>query len=295
MTGRVDPSSGGMRGATGRANRGDGSHRSRLLSSRGKVPAAHRIARCPVSQVIPGNTQGPADVCGVMLRRVPLVHRCSSSSHQARTRSARRVFQRLGAPAGPRARRGRVRDGCGRAATGRSVVVEGVQHVVVSVVGERGVDDLTVVRRRGPRRSRRWAFEREQAVEHVDGRVDRRSNRTALGLAVPPAAVEALGEDAIDDRFDVDAEVGTGRDGAPVDARLVAPTCTSGRGRGAAGSAACASSPSTAGSVTPPVVAREARPAGPQPVVVLEGEQLRAQPSCSTRPARARPRRRARR
>ena len=60
----------------------------------------------------------------------------------------------------------------------------------------------------------------EGAFEHIDRRVERRAHRTELGLAVPPAVVESFVEYPLDDRRDVDPDVGAGLDRAPVDAGL---------------------------------------------------------------------------
>ncbi|MCB9673322.1 MAG: HAMP domain-containing histidine kinase [Alphaproteobacteria bacterium] len=59
-----------------------------------------------------------------------------------------------------------------------------------------------------------------QAVEHIDGGVERRADRAVLGLAIPTAVFEALAEEAVHDRSDVDAQGGARLDGAPVDAGL---------------------------------------------------------------------------
>src|SRR5882762_8706039 len=62
------------------------------------------------------------------------------------------------------------------------------------------------------------AFELEQAIEHVDRRVEGGPHRSVLDLAVPAAVIEALGEDPLDDRRNVHAEVGPGLDRPAVDA-----------------------------------------------------------------------------
>ena len=203
-------------------------------------------------------------------------------------------------------------------------VVERPQHVVVPVVREReargtpGSTTSPVLLRRNRLRSSRYSspprraslhrggpagrpLELEQPVEHVDRRVERGPHRPVLGLAVPAAVVEPLAEDPLDDRGDVDPEVGAGLDRPAVDARLdlavevplpgVLPaavlgderrslagrTPTPGRARGAAGSAACASSPSTVARVR-----RRCRPPGSRrrpshsPSAILEREEAGA-------------------
>ena len=121
-------------------------------------------------------------------------------------------------------------------------VVEGAQHVVAPVVREREVEILRVddfaralateqvaleqvllpaaaglIHRRGPAGR---ALELEQAVEHVDRRVERGAHRAVLDLAVPAPVGEPLTEDPLDDRGDVQSEVGAGLDRPAVDARL---------------------------------------------------------------------------
>ena len=125
---------------------------------------------------------------------------------------------------------------------GRPEVVERAEHVVVPVVGERELEIGRLCNFAGAlaaeqaaleqvvlTRSTRGAdlvgttgrsLEREQTVEHVDRRVERRSHRPVLGLAVPSAVLESFAEDAIDDRRDVHAEVRAGLDRPPVDAGL---------------------------------------------------------------------------
>jgi hypothetical protein len=63
-------------------------------------------------------------------------------------------------------------------------------------------------------------LELEQAFEHVDRRVEGGSDRSVLDLAVPATVIEPLAEDPIDDGSDVDAEVRPGLDRPAVDARL---------------------------------------------------------------------------
>ena len=141
----------------------------------------------------------------------------------------------------------------------------------------------------------------EQTVEHVDRGVERRAQRAVLLLAVPAAVVHPLAEHALDQRLDVDAEVGARLDGATVDARLdlavevallvVLPAsvlrdqcdrlssavrrgvepeqlqrlqCVHGGG------------PRLGFPAAPPIVAGEAGTAVPEPVRVLEPEQPRA-------------------
>ena len=122
-------------------------------------------------------------------------------------------------------------------------VVEGPQHVVVPVVGERelevgGVGDLTGAlaaeqpaleevllaaapgRDDGVRCAGRRPLVLEEPVEHVDRAVERGAHGSVLGLAVPAPVGEPFAEHALDDHVDVGAEVGAGLDRAPVDARL---------------------------------------------------------------------------
>ena len=61
---------------------------------------------------------------------------------------------------------------------------------------------------------------REQALEDVDRRPERRHRRAVLDLAVPAAVRELLAEEPLDQRRHVHAEVGAGRDDVAVDARL---------------------------------------------------------------------------
>ena len=63
-------------------------------------------------------------------------------------------------------------------------------------------------------------LELDQPVEHRDRRVERGAHRPVLDLAVPAAVGEPLAEDPLDDRRDVDPEVGAGLDRPTVDARL---------------------------------------------------------------------------
>ena len=64
------------------------------------------------------------------------------------------------------------------------------------------------------------AFVRDQSFEHTDGRVERRSNGAAFGLAVPPAILELFSQQPRDDWIDLLAEVHAQRDRTAVDARL---------------------------------------------------------------------------
>ncbi|MEZ5284867.1 MAG: hypothetical protein R2712_08675 [Vicinamibacterales bacterium] len=50
--------------------------------------------------------------------------------------------------------------------------------------------------------------------------MERRADRSVLGLAVPAAVLQLLAEQTFDDGGDVQAEVGAERHGAAVDARL---------------------------------------------------------------------------
>src|SRR3954447_20997880 len=200
-------------------------------------------------------------------------------------------------------------------------VVEGAQHVVVPVVGEREVEVLglhhvaralapeeapleqvllaaapNVADRSGPTGR---ALELDQAVEHVDRRVERRPHRSVLRLAVPAAVAEPLTDDAFDDRSDVLAQVGTGLDGAAVDAGLdltlevglavVLPPPVLGDERGGPASGlrrrvetedlqrledVHRRRPGLTG-ILPAVAGGEAGAARPQPVRVLGREQLR--------------------
>src|SRR5215213_8211757 len=60
----------------------------------------------------------------------------------------------------------------------------------------------------------------EQALEDVDGRPERRDGCAVLDLAVPAAVRELLGEEPVDERRHVDAEVRAGRHDVAVDAWL---------------------------------------------------------------------------
>ena len=189
-------------------------------------------------------------------------------------------------------------------APGAAEVVEGAQHVVVPVVREREVeirriDDLAgglapeqtaleqvllcAAARLAHRVGTGRPLELEQPVEHVDRRVERGAHRPVLGLAVPAAVGEPLAEDPLDDRGDVNPEVGAGLDRPAVDARLDlavevaltgvlpspvlgdardrarAPPLMPGPARRSAGSAGCASSPSKAVRVRRPCRPPESR------------------------------------
>ena len=70
------------------------------------------------------------------------------------------------------------------------------------------------------RRAAGRALVLQQPLDHVDRRVERRPRRAVGPLAVPAAVRLPLAEQALDDRPDVDAEVGAVGDGAAVDALL---------------------------------------------------------------------------
>src|SRR5262245_21305741 len=60
----------------------------------------------------------------------------------------------------------------------------------------------------------------QQPFQNPEGGMEGRSNRTVLHFAIPPAVIELLTEEPGDHAVDVLIEVGTQRDGHPVDARL---------------------------------------------------------------------------
>src|SRR5947209_1155067 len=66
----------------------------------------------------------------------------------------------------------------------------------------------------------RPAWVLQQALQHVDGRVERPPRRTILLLAVPAAVAHLLTEEPVHDALDVLAEVGSDRNDLPVDAGL---------------------------------------------------------------------------
>src|SRR5215831_4587354 len=67
------------------------------------------------------------------------------------------------------------------------------------------------------------ALELKQAVEHVDRGVEGGPHRSVLGLAVPAAVSEPLGQDPLDSRPGVHTEVRPGLDRPAVDAGLDLP------------------------------------------------------------------------
>src|SRR4029079_608983 len=127
-------------------------------------------------------------------------------------------------------------------ASGTTEVVQRSQHVVVPVVREcktqiPGIDDLTralapeqaaleqILLAAAARLGDLWRatgplLELDEPVEHVDRRVERGAHRPVLGLTVPPAVGHSFADDPLDDVGHIDAEVRTGFDRAPVDARL---------------------------------------------------------------------------
>ena len=61
---------------------------------------------------------------------------------------------------------------------------------------------------------------REQSLEDVDRRPERRHGRAVLDLAVPAAVGQLLAQESLDERRHLDAEVRAGRNDVAVDARL---------------------------------------------------------------------------
>src|SRR5215469_15483572 len=144
------------------------------------------------------------------------------------------------------------------------------------------------------------ALELEQAVEHVHRRVEGGPHRSVLDLAVPAAVSEPLGKDALDERAHVHPEVGPALDRPSVDAGLdlpveeplpvvlPAPVLRDKPDRPAGGLRRRVKPEKLQGLqgvhggrprlpwFTASVASREASPAGPQPVGILEGEQARA-------------------
>ena len=226
--------------------------------------------------------------------------------------------------------------------TGAAEVVEGAQHVVVPVVRERELEIRRLGDLAGALAPEQAAleqvllsaasgfgdrggaagrpFELDQSVEHVDRRVERGPHRSVLRLAVPATVGESLPQDALDDRGDVDPEVGAGLDRPAVDARLdlavevpltgvlpapvlgderdraAGPPRTRGRARGSGGSGACASSPSTAARVhrrrrppgsrrhRPTIRRRPRSPGGGRPSLRAPRSPARPRPRRATRP-----------
>ncbi len=125
---------------------------------------------------------------------------------------------------------------------GAPKVVERPQHVVPPVVGERDVEECRVghltrglaaeqpsfqqiLLATAPRfdhleRTTGCPLELSQAIEHVDGGVDRRHHRPVLGLAVPPTLGQALREDPFHDLCHVDTKIRPRLDRPAVDARF---------------------------------------------------------------------------
>src|SRR6202020_1322667 len=63
-------------------------------------------------------------------------------------------------------------------------------------------------------------LELQQAIQHVDGRVEGGPHRSGFGLAVPAAVSKPFGDDPLGYRRNVHPEVRPGLDRPAVDARL---------------------------------------------------------------------------